>query len=163
MKPGHALMVVLALVVLSSSALDSHAGETVSPGALDRFGMVEMRCPTFSWGFVPGALAYELVAYRMPEGEARELGSEDEALFASITGSATSWTPSAEQCFDAGEGYVWFVRSVTELADDEVIEVGDWSAGRYFRVPAGPSEAEVARAIEVLKRWEAMQGRERLR
>ena len=118
MKPGHALMVVLALVVLSSSALDSHAGETVSPGALDRFGMVEMRCPTFSWGFVPGALAYELVAYRMPEGEARELGSEDEALFASITGSATSWTPSAEQCFDAGEGYVWFVRSVTELADD---------------------------------------------
>jgi len=47
---------------------------------------------------------------------------------------------------------------VTEHADGQVTEAGDWSEGRYFTVPAAPSEEEMARAVEVLRRWEAANG-----
>jgi hypothetical protein len=145
------------LVVASVSV---NATETVSPGALDRMAQVNNACPTFSWGEEDGAAAYELVAYVLPEDAAQqaELTSETEVLFTSVAGSATSWTPSADQCFAPGGRYVWFVRAVSELVDDQVIEAGEWSAGRYFTVPAAPSAEEMQRALEVLRRWDAANG-----
>ena len=156
MKNAHRLTATIALTLITLAAGTATATEGVSPGAIDRVAVVNNACPTFSWGEDDNAAAYELVAYRLPksEQEAAELSSENEVLFASVAGAATSWTPSADQCFAGGGRYVWFVRSVTELIDDQVVEAGEWSAGRYFSVPAGPSETDVARAIEVLKQWE---------
>ena len=150
-------LVALMLVGLATPAL---ATETVSPGAFDRLSVVETRCPTFSWGEDDDAAAYELVAYLLPEDMAQhvEFTAETEVMYTSVAGSATSWTPSAEQCFAPGGRYVWFVRAVTELVDDEVIEAGEWSVGRYFTVPAAPSPEEMQRALEVIRRWEATNG-----
>ena len=49
-------LVLVALLV----APVSFAGEpvAVSPGEPDRISLVEVRCPTFSWGFVPEADHY---------------------------------------------------------------------------------------------------------
>ncbi len=104
--------------------------------------------------------AYDLVAYVLPEDAAQsaELTTDNEVLFTRVAGSATSWTPSADQSFAPGGRYVWFVRAVNELAGDEVVAAGEWSAGRYFTVPAAPSEEEVARAIEVMRWLEAGNG-----
>jgi hypothetical protein len=153
-------LVVLVAFVMGAVATSTVAGETVSPGDLDRFAQVNNGCPTFSWGADDGAEAHELVAYVLPDGgpEAVELTADREVLYARVSGRATSWTPSAEQCFAPGGQYVWFVRAVQQFAGDQVIEAGEWSAGRYFEVPAGPSAEEVARAVEVLRQWEAAQG-----
>ena len=150
----------LVAVVLIASASTVLATETVSPGALDRLASVEQRCPTFSWGAETGAAAYELIGYALPEDASQQvkLTAETEVMFARVAGSATSWTPSADRCFAPGGQYVWFARSVTELIGDQVIEAGEWSAPRYFEVPAGPTSDELARALDVLKRWEAANG-----
>jgi len=148
-----ALMALLALTAGSASAT-----EGVSPGATDRMAVVNDPCPTFSWETAENAALYEIVAYAIHENAdpaTSELSAETQVLYSRISGAATSWTPSAEQCFAPGGRYVWFVRAVTELSGDEAVE---WSEGWYFRVPAGPSQDEVARAIEVLKRWEAANG-----
>ena len=79
-------------------------------------------------------------------------------LYAAVPAGATSWTPSADQCFAPGGRYVWFVRAVNELAGDEVVAASEWSEGRYFTVPAAPSAEEMQRALDVLRRWDAANG-----
>ena len=160
MNMARDLTPIIVNAVLALSVVPATAAETVSPGALDRLAGVESRCPTFSWGEDDSAAVYDLVAYLLPENTAQEVEftAETEVLNTSVVGSATSWTPSAEQCFAPGGRYVWFVRSVTAIVDDQVIEAGEWSAGRYFEVPAGPTPDELARALDVLKRWEATNG-----
>ncbi len=145
------------LAVLGSPA---RALEGVSPGAGDRMATVGSTCPTFSWGMSGEAAAYDLVAYVLPEDASKgvELTTDTEALYTRVSGGATSWTPSAEQCFAPGGRYVWFVRAVSELDGDEVVAAGEWSAGRYFTVPDAPSPEEMQRALDVLKRWEAANG-----
>ena len=149
-------LIALTVVTFTTPAL---ATQGVSPGAADRMAVVNNTCPTFSWEAGETAALYEIVAYAIHENDepaSSDLTAETEALYTRVPGGATSWTPSAAQCVAPGGRYVWFVRAVTELADDQVIEAGEWSAGRYFTVLAGPSAEEVQRAIEVLKRWEAM-------
>ena len=160
MKNARTLAAFFAIILLSLVTTPVTATEAVSPGEIDRLAAVEQRCPTFSWGMEGGADAYELIAYVLPEDVSQpvELTAETEALFARVAGSATSWTPSAEQCFAPGGGYVWFVRAVQQVVGDQVIEASEWSAGRYFEVPAGPTADELARALDVLKRWEAAGG-----
>ena len=156
---SHAVLVVIGLVSLA--AVSSYAIEGVSPGAPDRLASVGEVCPTFSWQEDDASKLYEIVAYSLPTDEDpadAELTAEAEVLYSRVAAGATSWTPSSDQCFAPGGRYVWFVRSVTELIDDQVIEAGEWSAGRYFSVPAGPSAEDVARAVEVLKQWEAANG-----
>ena len=160
MNTAHTLTIPVAIALVGLAAATVHATEGVSPGAVDRMVQVNSVCPTFSWGLDGDAVAYELVAYFLPDDAVKgvELTADSEVLFTRIAGSATSWTPSAEQHFAPGECYVWFVRAVTEMVDDQVIEAGEWSAGRYFSVPAGPTDDEVARAIEVLNRWQGANG-----
>jgi len=68
MKNAQTFAALLAIVVFCS--LPSFGGSleplTVSPGATDRITGVEVRCPTFSWQAVPGALGYEVVVYELP-------------------------------------------------------------------------------------------------
>ncbi len=153
---------LIALTLAALTAVTASATEGVSPGDTGRLAVVEVRCPTFSWGEDDGTVAYELVAYILPEdaSQTAELTADTEVMFARVAGSATSWTPSAEQCFAPGGRYVWFVRAVTELVDDQVIEAGEWSAGRYFAVPAAPSAEEMRRALDVIRRWEEAAGDE---
>ena len=157
MKNARTLTALFAIVLLSLVATPTTATETVSPGAIDRMAQVNNACPTFSWGADDSAAAYELIAYLLPKDIAQqvEFTAESEVMYASVAGSATSWTPSVEQCFAPGGRYVWFVRSVTELSGDQVIEASEWSVGRYFTVPAAPSPEEMQRALDVIRRWEA--------
>lgn len=149
---------ILGLVVLAAASVT--ATEGVSPGAIDRMSQVNNACPTFSWGMDSDAVAYDVVAYLLPDDASKqaELTADSEVLFTRVAGSATSWTPSADLCFAPGKRYVWFVRGVSELLGDEVVAAGEWSSGRYFMVPAAPSVDEVARALEVLQRYVAQGG-----
>jgi len=160
MKNAFRLTTLAAVALIALAATTAHATETVSPGAVDRVAQVNNACPTFSWGMDGDAAAYEIIAYILPEDASQqtELTADNEALFTRVAGSATSWTPSAVQCFAPGGRYVWFVRAVRELAGDEVVAASEWSAGRYFTVPAAPSVDEVARALEVLQRFVAQGG-----
>ncbi len=157
MKNARTLTALIAIMLLSLAAIPTTATETVSPGAIDRLAQVNNACPTFSWGAEGGVVAYDLVAYVLPDDASHqvELTAESEALYTRVSGGATSWTPSADQCFAPGGRYVWFVRSVTELAGDEVVAASEWSAGRYFTVPDAPSPEEIERAIEVMNWLEA--------
>ncbi len=89
--------------------------EGVSPGAVDRIAEVEGRCPTFIWGGVSEALAYELVVYRLPvEQQASDTGqldlsASDEVLYSRVPGGATAWQPELADGLDPGGTYVWFV------------------------------------------------------
>ena len=164
MKNAHRLAVLIALTfaALTSTAF---ATQGVSPGATDRMAVVDDRCPTFSWEAGDGAALYEIVAYAIHENDdpaVAELSAETEVLYARVPGGALAWTPSADQGFAPGGRYVWFVRAVTELAGDQVIEAGGWSEGRYFTVPVAPSLDDVQRAVEVIKQWEASNGGETL-
>jgi hypothetical protein len=135
--------------------------EGVSPGSADHMVAVHHGCPTFSWEAGADAHLYEIVAYSLHEdGDPTEnqLTAEAEVMYTWVPGGASSWTPSADQCLPRGGRYVWFVRAVTEVIDDQILEASDWSAGRYFHVPAAPSADEVARAVEVIRRWEAANG-----
>ena len=138
--------------------------EGVSPGAVDRVTGVEGRCPTFIWGGLPEATAYELVVYRLPdEPQASgtvdiDLSASDEILYSRVPGGATAWQPELADSLEPGGSYVWFVRAVLRATDDEVIETGDWSVGRFFSVPATPSDEQVRQALEVLQRWQAANG-----
>ncbi len=160
MKNATRFLGIIALGLIMIAADSASATEGVSPGAGDRMAQVNNACPTFSWGMDSGAVAYDLVAYLLPEdaSQSAELTADTEVLFTRVAGSATSWTPSADRCFAPGGRYVWFVRAVSELAGDQVIEASEWSAGRYFTVPAAPSVDEVARALEVLQRYVAQGG-----
>ncbi len=165
---------VQVFVVLTISAATCFAPalaqtpEGVSPGAVDRIDGVEGRCPTFIWGGVPEAQAYELVVYRLPaepqgSNEAEiDVSRSDEVLYAKVPGGATAWQPKLADGLDPGGSYVWFVRAVLREENDEIIEAGDWSAGRFFSIPARPSGEQVRQALEVLQRWEAANGDGRL-
>jgi hypothetical protein len=156
----HTTWGILIAVFLSIPSL-AVATEGVSPGAVDRMVAVHNGCPTFSWEAVDGAELYEIVAYSLHgDGDPSEvhLSAEDEVLYAWVPGGALAWTPSAEQALAPGGRYVWFVRAATEMIEDQILETTEWSTARYFRVPAAPSADDVARAVEVIRRWEAANG-----
>ena len=63
-----AFLRILAVIVVVAVAADAEMPDSVSPGAVDHIAAIEGRCPSFSWGLVPGAEHYQLVCYRLPEG-----------------------------------------------------------------------------------------------
>jgi preprotein translocase subunit Sec61beta len=151
------VVILRSLLALAVTPVSAQAPEGVSPGAVDRVTAVELRCPTFTWGAVPEAAAYELVVYRLPEepgpdGAELRLEPSDQALFARLPGGATAWQPSLADGLEPGASYVWFVRAVLKT---DTGEASEWSAGRFFEVAAAPSAREVEQALEVLQRWDA--------
>jgi len=154
--PGGALLnyretvcrIALFALLIAGAGLPAAAAapEGVSPGSTSRVAPVEVRCPTFNWGAVPGTSYYELVTYTLPppdEYAAEEeliLGEEVEVLFTTVPGSATGWTPPADRCLARGGRYVWFVRGVLTTEWDEAGEPGEWSDGLFFAVVASPGD-----------------------
>ncbi len=153
-------MTVLALSIIMVPVFGAaeHA-EAVSPGAVDRIAEIEGRCPTFIWGGVTGAMASEVVVYRIPEASQPpdtidiDLTSCEEVLYARVPGGATAWQPDLAQGLDPGESYVWFVRAVLQEVQGEVLESGEWSSGRFFRTSPMPSGREVEEALSVLRQY----------
>ena len=147
---------LLALIACPLAAVDG-----VSPGEADRFAQAPSACPSFSWELDGKAAFYELAVYAIAAdnqlAEATSKGAlYSKALSRQLPGKATSWSPSASECFAAGSRYVWFVRAIYDDA------TSDWSRGRYFSTPAGPTLEEVQRALAVLDAWQQNQGAERI-
>ncbi len=120
---------------------DRRATEGVSPGALDRMAQVNNACPTFSWDG-EARRGHERDSSPTPStktmsGDSAELTADTEVLYARVPGGASSWTPSADQCFAPGGRYVWFVRAVSELAGDQVDRGGRVVGGTVFHRSGG--------------------------
>jgi len=151
-----------AVIACGLAPVFAQTPEGVSPGAVDRITKVEGRCPTFIWGGVSEAQAYELVVYRLPEKQPAsdtgrlDLSASDEVLYSRVPGGATAWQPELADGLDPGGIYVWFVRAALQANEDEVIEAGDWSAARFFSIPAMPSSMEVEQALSVLQRYTSL-------
>lgn len=111
----------------------------VSPGDSSTIGLVEVRCPAFSWGGVEGVEGYQLVVYRLAE----ESDEKEPVLRRRFPKSVGSWTPSLEHCLERGVRYAWSIAAV------RAGEAQEWSEPRLFAVAAGPSEAELMEAL----RW----------
>jgi hypothetical protein len=89
---------------------------------------------------------------------AEEAAGLEEVLFETLPSGATAWTPELSRCMDPGASYVWFVRGVAEgVGDNE-----GWSKARYFAVSGQPSAAEVEEALDVLRRFSAHAGGNRV-
>ena len=135
-------------VLCLAAATASFAAErpvTVSPGSAATVEATAAHCPTFSWGGVAGAEAYELVVYELKAApSADSLPAEPPALRVSVPGAASSWTPPADRCLAYGTPYAWFVRAVGAKG-----AAGDWSRGAMFRTPEAPAELreEVLRVV----------------
>ena len=136
------LSLVLVSSVSSASSQTVAGGElyAVSPGEVDRTTVSWAACPTFSWVVPREARQVRGIAMLLLED-----GSVDESappLEWRLPGGASSWTPAADQCLEPGP-YVWAV----SIGKD-----GEWSEPRYFEVPERPSDAELMRALDVVRR-----------
>jgi len=144
MKHARTLTVLLAIVAFCSLPVFGAGLQplTVSPGATDRVTGVEVRCPTFSWQAVSGAVGYEVVVYELPpqtELAAWSLERAVEVLFVELPVGVTAWTPSLERGLARGADHVWFVRGVFGGGSEDATE---WSAARFFRVAGEMTPAE---------------------
>lgn len=130
----------IALAFLPGFARAAVAPVPVSPGGPED-ALIESPCPTFSWGGAPGADSYELVVYRIDETR-----REPEAILRQrLPASTYAWTPSLDRCLERGGRYAWSVRSVGGEGGDR------WSSPSLFRVAAGPTQAELERALEIVR------------
>jgi hypothetical protein len=127
------------ICVVAAWATNGGPPQQVSPA-----GLVEARCPTFSWSAVSGAAGYELLVYEvMPAGE---VGKEP-LLSVRLPGGAASWTPPGASCLAAGSGYAWTLRVLGKQGD------GGWAEPALFEVTAAPSLGEVEAALATLRRY----------
>ena len=120
----------------------------VSPGHATRLLPVDGRCPTFSWGQVPGADGYELVVYRVDRDEE----SPPAVLRVAIDGRAGSWTPTVGRCLERAARYAWSVRARRGAT------TSGWSMPALFEVAAGPSARELDEALALVREWAAATG-----
>lgn len=149
-----------------ASALPATAArvpQPVSPGAEMPGAVAEARCPTFSWAGVPGAEAYQIAVFRVPEGD----GEPALQLSATVLGDARGYTPPVGRCLERGQRYAWSVAAVHgDRAGDERAAISDqsgqsgeraqrslaWSPAYLFEVEAAPSPSEVERRLAALER-----------
>jgi hypothetical protein len=106
----------------------------ISPGITGGVGVVENRCPTFSWSGVAWAQKYRVVVFRV-EDVAAKVSSEIELtakplLSEDIAGGGLSWTPSVSQGLAEGADYSWSVGAM------DASGAWAWSEPRRFRVEA---------------------------
>ena len=151
-RPVRLLPIHLALFQAVDVAVASRVGVlpgpaiTVSPGELDRAVEITTGYPTFSWGGVAQAVRLELVVLAVGDREEPRV-----VLRRELPGAGSTWTPSRAECLAPG-AYAWSVRALDAtglaLAGDK-----GWAATRRFAVPAAPSRADLAAALELLRRW----------
>ncbi len=117
----------------------------VSPGEASGLVTVPSACPTFSWVGPADARGYELVV--LPTDAQGSRATAEPALRQVLPAGAGSWTPPLERCLAAGERYAWLVRAQIRGGTTA------WSEPRLFQVAAGPSEADLMGALEVVRRY----------
>ena len=83
----------------------------VSPGSSLDVSRTSSTCPTFSWTADSADTAVELFLWDV--SESRERGEREALLKRRFVAGATSWTPSLDDCLEAGRTYGWGVRSLT--------------------------------------------------
>ncbi len=156
---GPLMSIGVMLTVLTAFTGMAAVPQGVSPGAIDRFSVVEVTCPAFSWQEGDGADLYELLVYALPEdfdletNVGMDLATANPVLHTWLPEGASSWTPPMEQALIRGGRYAWFVRVVSIGTDDEVDETGDWSEARLFSISDAPSVQEVESALSVLQHY----------
>jgi hypothetical protein len=109
---------------------------------------VESRCPTFSWAGVSAAKSYQLVVYQVDEKAVQA----EPVIRKKLPATVYSWTPSLDHCLDRGVRYAWSVRAVRKA------KVSEWSEPGLFQVADGPSQAELAAALEIVQQHFASSG-----
>lgn len=101
MRRVGSFLFVLLLVLGMAAAVPASEGlavpVVVSPGSASG-AAVGGTCPTFSWGSVAGATAYELVIYRGGD----DVAQLDPLVRRRVAGTANSWTPSLRDCLGRG-------------------------------------------------------------
>ena len=137
-----AVLCFLSLVLAPDGAGAVERPLPVSPGG-PAGGLIEARCPTFSWALVDGATSYELVTYTIEE-DAEE---PRVVLRRSLPGSASSWTPDLDRCLERGIEHAWSLRALGAK------DTSGWSAASLFQVAAGPSEVKLERARALVERY----------
>lgn len=139
-----ATIVLLAMLVVGSEGLAAaEVPLTVSPGSLHETVLIESRCPTFSWGTVTGAGAFDLAVYRLGV----EPQDAEPVLRQRLPGSVSSWTPALGRSLASGGRYAWSMRTVGDDGESE------WSDPRLFEISGVPTRAEVERALETLRSY----------
>src|SRR5688572_5077622 len=151
MKTSHAFLGAISILLSQVTTPAAEASEPllVSPGLLDDFAVQLWPCPTFSWASGGRGEALELVVYEVDESGTILV---DPMLTLRLPALATSWTPSAAECFGRGKSYAWSLRAIGDPAGSE------WGATRFFSIPAGPSEEEFLAGLEVVKAYLALEG-----
>ena len=86
MRSQVGVLVVGVIFVGQVSAWAAEPPVAVSPGRAEMGAVVESRCPTFTWGMVPGAMSYDLLVYQVDE----ESEDTKPVLRESFPGSVTS-------------------------------------------------------------------------
>ncbi len=122
----------------------------VSPGESHRAARTATTCPTFSWGSVSKARAYELAVFAIGPGEAVE-PEDAPALRQRVVAAASSWTVPLERCLEPGR-YAWVLRAQKKKDGSFT----PWSRPAMFEIaepPARVSEAEFQEALEVVRRY----------
>ncbi len=147
------LAATLAAIPLSPSLAET-APSSISPGETDRVVELPTACPTFSWGAVEGAAGYELAVLDLGRAEEPRV-----VLRHRIASAGLSWTPARGQCLPPGSSYGWTLQALDAAAEPLGGEE-EWAAMRYFAVPGAPTAAEVAAALETLRRWQAAEEEE---
>jgi hypothetical protein len=142
MRPS-AWFAALFVLLAANAESATRTPVAVSPGSASGVALVEARCPTFSWGQVERARAYDLVVYRI--GEDGEVARP--ALRQNLPGSLGSWTPALDRCLDRGQRYGWAVRAHSARAESP------WSETLLFEIASRPAALQVDEALAVLREY----------
>jgi hypothetical protein len=101
-------------------------------------------------------MQFELVVYPIDDSSTDEAGvvtgawrEMEPALSAIVPGGASSWTPSLDKCLETGATYAWSLRAIQRDGPSA------WAAPLFFRVPEGPSKAEIAVALDLLRQLQS--------
>ena len=143
------LAVIGSAILLGAPCWARSRPEAVSPGAPGQPGRTEARCPTFSWGELPGAMRYELVVYRI-SGEGEDAPPVIEKSF---TGAVDSWTPSLDECLERGTRYAWSLRAISLKGASE------WSVPLLFEIALDPRWTTLEETSRIVARYLAQHGR----
>lgn len=140
-----ALILLIAPATLGITAARPAVPVGVAPGGTSDTKLATA-CSSFHWGASQSALRFELVVYEVDDesGEA-PLRETEPALSVLVPAAASSWAPPLDQCLRTGATYAWSLRAIHRDGPSA------WAVPLFFRVPHGPSQAEVAEAIELLR------------
>jgi len=145
---GFAATLASAGALLAVAAFAAEGPRAISPGS-GVGTLVAGACPTFSWGAVPDAESYELVTYEVQDGLGARVSPADLRQLWRVTlpGSASSWTPPANECFAHGGSYAWAIRAMVGG------KAGAWSEANLFTIEKAPSAAEVRKMMALMRHY----------